>query len=140
VNDQRYIHVVAGALCKDNLVLIAQRPPGKHMAGGWEFPGGKLDYNESAIDALKRELKEELNINVHSATWLCESMHDYPDRRVLLELWLVTEFEGTPTSNEGQVLKWADINDLHEVGMLPADEPLVEALQARSRSGVKLTT
>jgi len=140
VNDQRYIHVVAGALCKDNLVLIAQRPPGKHMAGGWEFPGGKLDYDESAIDALKRELKEELNISVHSAMWLCESMHDYPDRRVLLELWLVTEFEGTPTSNEGQVLKWADINDLHEVGMLPADEPLVEALQARSRSGVKLTT
>jgi 8-oxo-dGTP diphosphatase len=127
--EQRYIHVVAGALCDKGSVLIAQRPPGKHMAGGWEFPGGKIGSGEGSIHALKRELKEELNIDVHSAEWLCECAHDYPDRRVLLELWLVTKFQGMPVSNEGQAIKWTSIDTLHDVGMLPADEPLVKALQ-----------
>jgi len=138
VSNQRYLHVVAGALCKNNMVLIAQRPPGKHMAGGWEFPGGKRNVDESSIDALKRELKEELDISVRTAIQLSECMHQYSDRRVLLELWLITDFEGTPISNEGQALKWVDIDILHEVGMLPADEPLVEALQARSKTRSKI--
>lgn len=130
VSNQRYTHVVAGALCDNGRVLIAQRPPGKHMAGGWEFPGGKIDSGEQALDGLKRELKEELNINVHSAEWLCECTHEYPDRRVHLELWVVTRFDGIPISNEGQPIKWIDIDKLHEAGMLPADEPLVKKLQA----------
>lgn len=123
------IHVVAGALCREGKVLIAQRPPGKHMAGGWEFPGGKLHAGESPFDGLKRELKEELNIEVESAEWLSECTHDYPDRRVHLELWLIKKFSGVPGSNEGQVLRWIDINTLDTASMLPADKPLIAALR-----------
>lgn len=133
VSTQRIIHVVAGALCDRDQVLIAQRPAGKHMEGGWEFPGGKVDANESAIHALKRELKEELNIEVHQAEWLCECTHDYPDRRVHLELWLIKEYSGIPIANEGQPLQWAAIPQLHQMDMLPADEPLVKALQEHLR-------
>jgi len=131
VSDPRYIQVIAGALCEGGRVLIAQRPTGKHMAGGWEFPGGKLDVGEQAFECLKRELKEELNINVHSAEWLCECAHDYADRCIHLELWLVTRFDGTPISNEGQVIRWVDIDKIHDIRMLPADEPLVKKLQDR---------
>ena len=107
------------------------------MAGGWEFPGGKVDTAEESIHALKRELKEELNIDVQAAEWLSECTHDYPDRRVLLELWLVTRFQGMPVSNEGQAIKWVAIDHLQDADMLPADEPLVKALQMRyaSRAG-----
>ena len=101
------------------------------MAGGWEFPGGKLDEGEQPIEGLKRELKEELGIEVLSAEWLCEHTHDYPDRRVQLELWVVTEFDGQPFSNEGQALQWVGIDVLHQASMLPADGPLVAALQSR---------
>jgi 8-oxo-dGTP diphosphatase len=132
------IHVVAGALCqqqqgKCTQVLIAQRPPGKHLAGGWEFPGGKLQAGESALSALQRELQEELGVDVHGAEWLCECTHDYSDRRVHLELWLVTAFAGKPGSQEGQALQWVDVNALDSIAMLAADEPLVKALQARCR-------
>lgn len=125
------IHVIAGALCRHDQVLIAQRPPGKHLAGGWEFPGGKLHAGESSLACLKRELAEELGIDVQHAEWLCECVHDYADRRVRLELWLVTDFRGSAHANEGQALLWTDIRTLHEVDMLPADVPLVRALQQR---------
>jgi len=130
MSDRRCIDVIAGALCDGPQVLIAQRPPGKHMAGGWEFPGGKLDPGEQSLQCLKRELKEELNVDVQSAEWLSECTHDYPDRRVRIELWLVNRFEGNPMPNEGQTIKWVDIDKLHLAGMLPADEPLVRKLQA----------
>ncbi len=128
------IHVVAGALCKQEQekrwqVLIAQRPPGKHLAGGWEFPGGKLHVNETPLDGLKRELKEELNIEVQGAEWLCECTHDYKDRRVFLELWIINAFEGVPSSQEGQALQWIDVNAFDRIDMLPADAPLINALQ-----------
>lgn len=133
MSGQHVIHVVAGALCDQSNVLIAQRPAGKHMAGGWEFPGGKVQASESVIDALKRELKEELSIDVHQAEWLCDCMHDYPDRRVHLELWLVKQHTGLPVANEGQPLQWVAIDRLHQIDMLPADEPLVKALQEHLR-------
>lgn len=123
------IQVVAGALLDAHgQVLIAQRPPGKHMAGGWEFPGGKLDRDEAALDGLKRELREELAIEVLDAEFIAGCSHDYPDRRVLLELWLVPCFSGEVQSLDGQALRWIAPADLHEAGMLPADKPLIDAL------------
>jgi len=101
------------------------------MAGGWEFPGGKLTMGEQPLDGLTRELKEELGVETHTAEWLCECTHEYPDRRVHLELWLVTEYEGVACSNEGQVLQWVDIKLLNDIDMLPADKPLIAALQKR---------
>lgn len=125
------IHVVAGALFDEQgRVLIAQRPPGKHMAGGWEFPGGKLERDEQALAGLQRELREELGIEVLEATPLIAYEHGYADRRVLLDLWLVSRFTGQPRSVEGQPLQWLSIDELDTVGLLEADRPMIPALRA----------
>lgn len=123
------IEVIAGAIVGvDGRVLIAQRPPGKHLAGGWEFPGGKLFADEEPEQGLYRELREELSIEVQQAQWLANVAHDYADRRVQLQLWLVSSFKGEPQSLEGQALRWVDTQELLAADMLPADAPLVAAL------------
>ena len=125
------IHVVAGALFDDQgRVLIAQRPPGKHMAGGWEFPGGKLELDEQPLVGLQRELREELGVEVHEAQRLIAYEHVYADRRVLLDLWLVSRYAGTPASVEGQPLQWVALDQLAAVGLLEADRPMIPALRA----------
>ena len=131
-----WIHVVAGALLDGaGRVLIAQRPPGKHLAGGWEFPGGKLHADETPLAGLCRELREELGIEVLHAECLASCQHDYPDRRIVLELWTVPAFNGKPQSLDGQVLRWVALPELDKAGLLPADEPLVAALIGKFRRG-----
>ena len=126
------IHVVAGALLShDGQILIAQRPPGKHLAGGWEFPGGKVNQGEAPLAALRRELLEELGVQVDTAEYLVSCDHEYEDRRVHLELWLVTEFIGQPQSLDHQALRWVNADQLHTADLLPADQPLIEALIKR---------
>jgi 8-oxo-dGTP diphosphatase len=130
------IHVVAGALFDAaGRVLIAQRPAGKHMAGGWEFPGGKLDAEEDPLTGLKRELREELGIETHAAERLISYEHAYPDRSVLLDLWLVTRFSGEPQSLDAQALQWVELDELENVGLLEADRPMIAALRVRARAG-----
>jgi 8-oxo-dGTP diphosphatase len=125
------IHVLAGALFDEQgRVLIAQRPPGKHMAGGWEFPGGKLEPSEQPLHGLIRELREELGVEVIEAEPLIAYEHGYSDRRVLLDLWLVTRFHGEPRSVEGQPLQWVTLDELETVGLLEADRPMIPALRA----------
>jgi 8-oxo-dGTP diphosphatase len=124
------IHVVAGALFDEQgRVLIAQRPPGKHMAGGWEFPGGKVEPGEEPRAGLVRELREELGIEVHEAAPLIAYEHQYPHRRVLLDLWVVTRFSGEPQPLDAPALQWAAIEDLERVGLLEADRPMIGALR-----------
>ena len=123
------IHVVAGALFDaSQRVLIAQRPEGKHMAGGWEFPGGKVESGEPPLEALKRELREELGVEVHGATPLVSYEYQYPHRAVFLDLWRVTDYSGVPQSMEGQPLQWVRIEELESVGLLEADWPMIPAL------------
>ncbi|HKR36096.1 MAG TPA: 8-oxo-dGTP diphosphatase MutT [Steroidobacteraceae bacterium] len=124
------IHVVAGALFDEQgRVLIAQRPPGKHMAGGWEFPGGKVEPGEEPRAGLVRELREELGIEVHEAAPLIAYEHQYPHRRVLLDLWVVTRYSGEPQPLDAPALQWAAIEDLERVGLLEADRPMIGALR-----------
>jgi 8-oxo-dGTP diphosphatase len=136
------IHVVAGALLDAvGQVLIAQRPPGKHMAGGWEFPGGKLSIGERPFAGLVRELHEELNITVVSAEPVIAYRHDYADRSVLLDLWFVISYEGKPISAEGQSIKWVALNQLERVGLLEADRPMITPLiDAIGRRAISLAT
>jgi 8-oxo-dGTP diphosphatase len=124
--------VVAGIL-RDagGRVLIAQRPAGKHMAGGWEFPGGKRQADEPAEAALVRELHEELGVQVSALEHFMTVDHQYPDRRVILETFLVNECRGEPRGREGQALRWCPLAELASAGILPADLPIVEALSAR---------
>jgi len=128
------VHVVAGALFDtEQRVLIAQRPAGKHMAGGWEFPGGKVDAGERPFDALARELQEELGVAVGDAAPLVAYEHAYADRNVFLDLWHVTNYRGEPHSREGQPLKWVAIADLPHADLLEADRPMIAALQALAK-------
>lgn len=128
------VHVVAGALFDwQQRVLIAQRPPGKHMAGGWEFPGGKLDANEQPFDGLVRELHEELGVTVRAATPLIAYEHAYADRKVFLDLWYVTDYAGEPHSREGQPIKWVSVEQLPDANLLEADRPMIPALQALAK-------
>jgi 8-oxo-dGTP diphosphatase len=112
-------------------VLINQRRPGTHMAGHWEFPGGKRGAGESRFDALARELGEELGIRVVEAEPLTELVHEYPDRRVLLDVWRVLSFEGEPLPLEDQPLRWVATDALSEAELLSADRPIVDVLRAR---------
>jgi len=123
------VRVVAAALWNDaGEVLIAERPAGKPLAGRWEFPGGKLDCGESELDALKRELREELGIEVTAARHFMRLAATYPDRRVELALWIVEAFSGTPRALDGQRLKWVAPRALSAEDILEADRPFIEAL------------
>jgi 8-oxo-dGTP diphosphatase len=125
------IHVVAGALLDDTgRVLIAQRPPGKHLAGGWEFPGGKLEPGEDRRAGLARELREELGISIANPRPLLRLRHTYPEREVLLDVWVVRQFSGGDARGlDGQALRWCTQAELATAQLLPADGPIVRALR-----------
>ena len=114
----------------DGRVLIAQRPPGKALAGLWEFPGGKVEAGERLEDSLIRELEEELGIVVREACLapLTFASHAYPDFHLLMPLFVCRRWEGTVTPREGQSLAWVRPNRLRDYPMPPADEPLVSHL------------
>jgi len=123
-------HVIAGALFDaSGRVLIAQRPRGRHMAGRWEFPGGKLGFGEDRLAGLKRELAEELGVTVHTARPLIRLHHKYPDRRVLLDFWCVTGYAGTPKGLDSQALAWVKTDELSGHNLLEADRAIVTALR-----------
>jgi 8-oxo-dGTP diphosphatase len=124
------IHVAAGILRDaDNRVLLAERLGDQSFAGLWEFPGGKLDSGETSGIALKRELREELGIEIGVFQQLIEVQHDYADRHVNIEFFLVNNWLGTPSGLQGQELKWVQVGLLDETKLLPADGPVVTALQ-----------
>jgi 8-oxo-dGTP diphosphatase len=114
----------------DARVLIAQRPPGRPMAGLWEFPGGKVEAGERPENTLMRELKEELGIIVDEACLapLTFASHSYPDFHLLMPLYVCRRWQGTVTPLEGQRLAWVRPNRLREYPMPPADEPLISHL------------
>ncbi len=127
-------HVVAAAVIDPaGRVLIAQRPPGKHLAGGWEFPGGKLLAAEDRRDGLARELREELGISISTPRPLIRLRHTYPFGEVLLDMWVVRHYEGTPLGLDGQALRWCSQQELDSVELLPADAPIVAALRLPER-------
>lgn len=131
-----YLHVAAGILRQANgRVLIAERLGGGPFNGLWEFPGGKIGDGETAAAALVRELAEELGIHVVATDPFMELCHDYPDRTVRLEFFLVTDWLGEPVGREGQGLRWIDTAGLDATELLPADAPVVAALRDLDRHG-----
>ncbi len=116
---------------KDGRVLLAQRPPGKSMAGLWEFPGGKVEPGETPEQALIRELREELGIETWNSCLapLTFASHSYADFHLLMPVFACRKWEGTAIGQEGQALKWVAVNRLREFAMPPADAPLIPILQ-----------
>jgi 8-oxo-dGTP diphosphatase len=114
----------------DDRVLIAQRPPGKALAGLWEFPGGKVEAGERPEAALIRELREELGIAVEDACLapLTFASHAYPDFHLLMPLWVCRRWSGLVSPREGQALRWVRAGKLRDHPMPPADAPLIPPL------------
>ncbi len=123
--------VVAAALVDaDGRVLIAQRPPGKALAGLWEFPGGKLAPGERPEAGLIRELAEELGITVREPCLapLTFASHAYDSFHLLMPLYICRRWEGNLIAREGQTLAWVRANKLRDYPMPPADIPLIPHL------------
>jgi 8-oxo-dGTP diphosphatase len=114
----------------DGRVLIARRPPGRSMAGLWEFPGGKVEAGETPEATLIRELKEELGIIVNETCLapLTFASHSYADFHLVMPLYVCRQWEGTVRAQEGQELAWVRPNRLKDYPMPPADVPLISHL------------
>jgi len=124
------IEVAAGILIDDRgRVLLMQRLPGKHLAGLWEFPGGKIEAGETIGEALIRELNEELGIEVLASVPLISLPWRYPEKTVRLHALRVTAWRGEPHAREGHPLRWAALRDIDVRTMPPADAPIVTALR-----------
>ncbi len=128
----RLLLVAAVALIDpDGRVLVAKRPEGKQLAGLWEFPGGKVEAGERPEQALTRELKEELGIDVAESCLapLTFASHAYEEFHLLMPLFVCRRWKGEVTSREGQDLKWLRPNKLRDMPMPPADLPLIPHLE-----------
>ena len=116
---------------KDGRVLIAQRPEGKSMAGLWEFPGGKIEPNETPEAALVRELNEELGIETWNSCLapLTFASHSYDDLHLVMPLFVCRKWTGIVQPKEGQTLKWVDAKALKDYPMPAADIPIISILR-----------
>jgi 8-oxo-dGTP diphosphatase len=113
-------------------VLISRRRADAHQGGLWEFPGGKVEDGETVPQALARELEEELGIRIGPGEALLAINHDYGDKQVLLDVWLVDEFSGSAQGREGQPLVWAALRELEQYAFPAANTPIIAALIERA--------
>lgn len=123
------MHVAIGIITNGKTeVLIAKRPPGTYKSGLWEFPGGKVEANETAFQALQRELKEEVGIDVLAAEAWLQFPHHYGDREVLLDVWKVTQFSSEPRGCEGQEIQWVAMDALTQFNFPDGNRRILERL------------
>jgi 8-oxo-dGTP diphosphatase len=129
MSEPRAVDVVVGLIGNAaGRWLVNCRPPGTPLAGSWEFPGGKQLPGEAPLAALKRELDEELGIEVLDAEPVLALVHDYPDKRVRLDVWHVRRYRGQVTARDGQPLRWVTVAECRRLQLLAADWPIVERL------------
>jgi 8-oxo-dGTP diphosphatase len=128
--DRITVHAVAGLIMRDGKLLMAERPEGKPYSGYWEFPGGKIEDDEDVGTAIKRELHEELGIEVTNAEPWFEHLHAYPDKTVFLELWLIKEFSGEPQGLENQQLRWVGYEEILHLNLLEGNLAIVSQIKS----------
>ena len=133
ITDHKNLVIVASVAIIDanDQILIAKRPNKKHLSGFWEFPGGKVEKGESPENALVREVKEELNIDINNKCIapLTFSEFNYENFHLLLLLYVCRRWEGEPMSMEKNEIKWVSVNTLRQYKMPPADDSLIYSLQ-----------
>ncbi len=127
---KRRVHVAAAAMISadQKKVLIARRPSSVDHGGLWEFPGGKLAPYETGLEGLKRELHEELGVEIVRARPLIRVHHEYPDKHILLDVWQVQEFAGEPFGREGQAVRWVPMEELVNYPFPAANLPILRAV------------
>lgn len=127
---KRRVHVAAAAIISadQTQVLIARRPSNVDQGGLWEFPGGKLAPYETGLEGLKRELHEELGVEIVRAQPLIRVHHEYPDKHILLDVWQVHEFSGEPFGREGQAVRWVPMKELVNYPFPAANLPILRAV------------
>ena len=125
------VTVAVGILIDDaGRVLVTRRAPDAHQGGLWEFPGGKVEADETLLEALTRELREELGVSVEAAEALMVLEHDYGDKQVRLGVHRVTRWSGEPRGVEGQPLAWQRPEQLRNWAFPAANRPILEQLLA----------
>lgn len=130
MSSKNIVHVAVAVIKnKNEQYLIAKRSENVHQGGLWEFPGGKIENNETVLEALKRELFEELGITLIQATPLIQIPHDYGDKSVLLDVWCVDEFTGSAFGKEGQEICWVNASDFSTYDFPAANVPIITAIQ-----------
>jgi len=123
------IQVVAGILCNlQGEVLIALRPAHVIQGNLWEFPGGKIEAEETAYQALVRELKEEIGIDVTAARPYMSLQHAYPERVVMLDVWWVETYLGVPHGHEGQAIQWVKPAVIATLPFPAGNKPIIDKL------------
>lgn len=126
------VHVAVGVIFDSTgKICIAKRPPGKHLSGLWEFPGGKVESGETTFVALQRELEEELSIHIHSSQPLMQIEFAYPGKTVLLDVHTVDDFSGRVFGRENQVVEWVNAEELSDYPFPEANQRIIEAILAR---------
>ncbi len=127
----KIIDVSAGLIMCNNLILIAQRKHGKDLEYKWEFPGGKLEQGETLEECLKRELMEEMGLNIIVGKHFVDSTYDYNFGRIVLHsYWAICENQDIPLVLEHEQYKWVALSDLPNYDFAPADKPIIEAIMA----------
>ncbi len=120
------IDVCAAVILRDDRVLLAQRPPGRHLAGKWEFPGGKVDPGESLEACIRREIREELGLAVDGATKVTSIRHEYPEKHICLHFMICHVHEqATVTHHDGQDSAWFPVDKVAQADLAPADRRFV---------------
>jgi len=127
--NEKVILVTAGLVFHRSKLLITQRPAGTHLAGMWEFPGGKQDPGETLPECLARELREELGIEVEVHELLEECVHSYPEKTVKLHFFRCSLKQGEPRAIECSNFAWVTAEDLDRYAFPPPDHSLLEALK-----------
>ena len=123
------IPVVAALIVRDGRLLIARRPEGKHMAGRWEFPGGKLECGESPEEAIEREIREEMAAEIRAGRVYQAIAYSYPEKDVLLLFYAASVVSGEPRPVEEAEIRWITLEELDEYTFAPVDAMLVERLK-----------
>ncbi len=109
-------------------ILVSRRKKNTHLAGLWEFPGGKVEAGETVYQALVREIHEELDVTIEHARRLIRITHQYKTKTVILDVWLVLKMIDSPVGNEGQAIDWVPVNQLGQLKMPAADVPIINAI------------